>query len=327
MNNMASPLNESQIILFHQEGYLVVEDVFRDASLQPVIGDLTDEVNRRAGALVKRGVLSRTYAEAGFEKQLALISRETDELALSIWNGVLSSPGIFHLLSHPRLLDIAEMFCGPEIIASSVYRLRPKIPNYGYGAVPWHQDSGYLEPYCDDALVVTVWIPLVDATEANGCLWVIPRSHKSPVAKHRLHESGKYLEIAEEDLPEGEAVACPVPKGGLLLLTNRTVHGSYENKTDIVRWSMDLRYQSAALPTNAPITRLENEDMPSLATGVPAACYPPEADFLVRSRQRPHEVIRTAEAFDALRKNYAPGTVTNRWGVHWAAPKVDKGNS
>ena len=320
---MASSLSERQVEHFHCEGYLIVEDVFPDADLQPVVEEIADEINRRAGMLVDAGALSRTYAEAGFERQLAQISRETDELAVSIWNGVLSGPGIFHMLSHPRLLDIAEAFCGPEIVASSVYRLRPKIPNYGYGAVPWHQDSGYFEPYCDNALVVTVWIPLVDANEANGCLWVIPKSHTLPVVKHHLHESGKYLEIAREDLPKGDPVVCPVTKGGILLLTNRTIHGSFENTSDIVRWSMDLRYQSAALPTNAPITRLEHEDVPSVSTGVPAACYPPEADFLVRSERRPNEVMHTAAAFDALRRNHRPSDVTNRWGVQWAAPKID----
>lgn len=320
---MASPLTANPIEHFHSEGYLVVDGVFPDGELQPAIDEITREVNRRAGKLVREGALARTHAEAGFERQLARISRETDELAVSIWNGVLSGPGIFHMLTSPRLLDIAETFCGPEIIASSVYRLRPKIPNYGYGAVPWHQDSSYLEPYCDNALVITVWVPLVDANEANGCLWVIPGSHRAPVVKHRLHASGKYLEIAKEDLPMGDAVACPVPKGGILLMTNRTIHGSFENTSDIVRWSMDLRYQSASLPTNAPITRLADEDIASVETGVPAACYPPEADFLVRSRQRPEEIIRTAEAFDALRRNHPAAEVTNRWGVTWAAPKVE----
>ncbi len=320
---MARLLTDSQVRHFHREGYLVVEGVFPDGDLQPVVDEIDREVNRRAAMLIAEGALNCTYADAGFERQLALISRETDALALSIWNGILSGPGIFHILSHPRLLDIAEDFCGPEIIVSSVYRLRPKIPRYGYGAVPWHQDSGYLEPYCDDALVVTVWVPLVDANEANGCLWVIPGSHVQPLAKHRLHESGKYLEIPKEDLPQGEPVVCPVPKGGILLLTNRTVHGSFENTTERVRWSMDLRYQSATLPTNAPITRLDGEDVGSVSTGVPAACYPPEADFLVRSLKRPDEVIRTADAFDALRRNHRPAEVTNRWGVQWAAPKVD----
>ena len=70
-------------------------------------------------------------------------------MALSLWNGVLHGPGFFALITNPKLLDVAESLCGEELIASSVYRLRPKIPNYNYGAVPWHQDSAYFEPYCD----------------------------------------------------------------------------------------------------------------------------------------------------------------------------------
>lgn len=313
-------LSTDQLAFFEAEGYLVVEDLIPADDLQFVIDELTAEVHRRAETLVRRGELSQTYADAGFERQLAKVSQETDKLALSIWNGVLKGAGIFRLISHPRLVDVAEQFCGPEVIASSVYRLRPKIPNYGYGAVPWHQDSSYFEPYCDEALVLTAWVPLVDATEENGCLWVIPGSHRNPIAKHGLHESGKYLEILPEDLPAGEAVVCEVPKGGALLLTNRTVHGSFENRTDGVRWSMDLRYQSAKLPTNAPITRLDGEEAASIEAGVPAACYPPEADFLVRSKARPEQVIRTPEAFESLRSNHKPADVTNRWGVQWAAP-------
>lgn len=308
---------------FYDKGFVVIHHVFNDADLQPVIDEIDLEVKRRASMLVHQGKLSATYSEVGFERQLALISTETDQVATSIWNGVLSGPGIFHVLSHPRLVDIAEALCGPELIASSVYRLRPKIPNYSYGAVPWHQDSGYFEPYCDEALVVTVWIPLVDTNEQNGCLWVLPGSHRLPVVRHRLHDGGRYLEIAHEDLPDIEPLACPVPKGGVLLLTNRTIHGSFENRSEVVRWSMDLRYQSASLPTNARITRLDSENVPSVDAGGPAACYPPEADFLVRSRLRPDEVVRTAEAFDALRKSHIPEPVTNRWGVTWAAPRVN----
>jgi hypothetical protein len=162
----------------------------------------------------------------------------------------------------------------------------------------------------------------VDADEENGCLWVIPESHRQPIVKHQLHESGKYLEIDEKNLPEGKRVPCPVRKGGVLLMTNRTIHVSYANRTEGVRWSMDLRYQSASLPTNAPITRLEGEEVASQELGVPAACYPPEADFLVRSRKRPDEVVTTYDQFRNLRDGHKPSDVTNRWGVTWKEPEV-----
>ena len=208
---------------------------------------------------------------------------------------------------------MAESLCGQELIASSVYRVRPKIPNYGYGAVPWHQDSGYFEPYCDDALVLTVWLPLVDATPENGCLWVIPRVHRNGIVRHQPHPEHPYLMIPDSDLPPAEPVCVPVPAGGVLLRTNMTPHGSFANTTDLVRWSMDLRYQSAGLPTNAGITRLAGEAILDPQRGVPVACYPPEADFLVRSATRPREVIADAARFARLRENHKRQPVTQRW--------------
>jgi hypothetical protein len=323
MTSLPMPLSTEQIRSFHDRGFLVIENLMPVADLQPVIDEIDREIDLRARKLVAQGKLSRPYEECGFETRLARISAETDQLAISIWNGILHGPAIFHLIAHPRLVDVAEQLCGSsEVIASSVYRLRPKIPNYGYGAVPWHQDSGYFEPYCDNSLILTAWVPLVDATEENGCMWVIPGSHRLPIIRHRQNGSGSYLEIEERDLPPGERVCCPVRKGGALLITNRMVHGSFLNRTEIVRWSMDLRYQSAALPTNAPITRLPGESQPSAQAGAPAACYPPDRDFLVRSRARPDEVTRTYEQFRQLRETPTRQEVTNRFNVTWAAPKI-----
>ena len=185
------------------------------------------------------------------------------------------------------------------------------MPGHIKGPVPWHQDSGYFEPYCDHALVLTVWIPLVDATEERGCMWVVPRVHLGPVVRHRQRLGKPYLEISGEDMPEGERTCVPVSKGGVLLLTNRTPHASFENNSDIVRWAMDLRYQNASLPTNASITRLAGEAVPS--EDVPIACYPPEADFLVRSQKRPHEVLTDPDAFHRLRSTHQRRPVTARW--------------
>lgn len=316
-------LTSEELAQFNDHGFVVAEDVISHTILDDVITDLDKEIDNRAGKLFNRGLLSSTYDGEGFETRLAKISAETDQLALSIWNHVLHGPGIFRLLTCKSLVDVAEQLVGPEIIASSVYRLRPKIPNYGYGAVPWHQDSAYFEPFCDNHLVLTFWVPLVDATLENGCLWVIPDSHRSEVVGHKASESGRYLEIEQSEFPRtGKRIACPVKKGGMLIMTNRTAHASFLNKTDGVRWSMDLRYQSAELPTNADITRLSGDMVESAENGVPAACYPPEADFLVRSEKRPDEVISTPEQFAMLRENHKPLPVTNRFNVTWKEPQI-----
>jgi phytanoyl-CoA hydroxylase len=310
-------ISENQKDFLREEGYLILENIIGDKYLSAVIDELNSEIDKRAGQLHSDGELSDLYENEGFETRLAKISSETSKLAVSIWNGILHGPAIYNLITAPPMLDVMEAIIGPEIIASSVYRLRPKIPNFGYGEVPWHQDSAYFEPFCDDHLILTVWIPLVDANEDNGCLHVIPGSHKSKVVEHQSHTSGKYLEIKEELLPENKWVACPVTKGGVLLLTNKTFHASFRNHTNGVRWSMDLRYQSAALPTNADIERLEGEMDKMRIADAPAACYPPVADFLVRSRKRQEQVLKSYSDFRDLREKFVGEPVTNRFNVQW----------
>jgi phytanoyl-CoA hydroxylase len=315
-------LSDSQKSFFLDEGYLLIENVLSDSDLQPVIDEISSELDKRAKQLLKGGEITELFDSEGFETRLAKISQQSAKLAVSIWNGILHGPAIFHLITNPRLLDVAEAFCGDEVIASSVYRLRPKIPNFGYGEVPWHQDSGYFEPYCDDSLVMTMWVPLVDTNVDNGCLYVIPRTHNGNVVEHEMHKSGNYLSVKEELVPEENWVACPVPKGGILLLSNKVMHASFKNLTSKVRWSMDLRYQSAHLPTNAGITRFENEIIENEESGVPAACYPPDADFLVRSVSRKNEIIKSYDDFKNLRENFEGKPVTNRYNVTWKEMEV-----
>jgi hypothetical protein len=306
-------LNAEQIAEFHREGYRVVEELFTDADLQPVIDEITEEIDRRARALVASGDLSRPYEEERFETRLTRITAETEKLYWSIASGQLSGPGIFGLLTNPRLVDLAESLVGPEIIASSVYRLRPKVPGFAHGVVPWHQDSGYFEPYCDRSLVLTVWIPLVDATPERGCLQVIPRVHQGGIFRHFRRPERKYLVIEPEDLPPGEVVTVPVRKGGALLVTNRTPHCSIDNVSDVIRWAMDLRYQSAELPTNYRTEDGQPFRLPQAEE--PAACYPPEADFLVRSRKRPRDVVTDWRRFDEIRRTHLRAPVMSRWEV------------
>ena len=312
-----TPANISQ---FHREGFLVVDDVFTAADIQTFADDITDLIDSKARSLVTTGHLSDLYTEDPFETRLAKITAEDESIYWAINGGQLATQGIFNLMTTPALLDVAELLVGPEIIGSSVYRLRPKIPGHWHGIVPWHQDSGYFEPYCDTSLILTVWIPLVDATVERGCLEVLPRAHLDNVLTHHPAGDGEgeykgYLRIDEMDLPTEAAQPTPIPvrRGGALLLTNRTPHRSTENTSDVIRWSMDFRFQSADLPTNytAPSGWINT----SLPSDAPAACYPPEADFLVRSRMRPQDVVRDRATFQQIRDSHRELGMTDRWGA------------
>jgi hypothetical protein len=306
-------LSNTQIQRFHDEGYLVVEDLFSNADLQPMVDQLQNEIDGRARQLVGAGELSRSFEEESFETRLHSITRETDKIYWALDSGKLSGPGIFSVLTNPKLLDVAASLVGPEIIASSVYRLRIKMPGYWHGTVPWHQDSGYFEPYCDRSLILTVWVPLVDTTEENGCLQLIPRVHKAGIYRHVANtQHNKYLEIRKADLPAGEVLTVPVRKGGVLLMTNRTPHQSLPNRSNGIRWTADLRFQSAELPTNYKTDQGLAFRAPA-NSDEPLACYPPEADFLVRSQKRPWDVVTDWRRFSEIRDRHAQSPVSVRW--------------
>eukprot|EP01113_Clastostelium_recurvatum_P025994 TRINITY_DN3120_c0_g1_i2.p1 TRINITY_DN3120_c0_g1~~TRINITY_DN3120_c0_g1_i2.p1 ORF type:complete len:357 (+),score=65.50 TRINITY_DN3120_c0_g1_i2:25-1071(+) len=330
-------LSPSQIEKFEEEGYLVLEDVFPHDVLQHVIDAISRDLDSKASAAVAEGRLSRDYAEYDFEHRLAMINDENPKIASSMWDFQVALPEFFDLISYKRVVDIAQQLChSEEIIASSVYRLRPKVPRHMLSAVPWHQDSGYFEPSCDKDLILTVWLPLVDATQENGCMWVIPGLHKGEVMQHEPDGIKHYLQIRDESIKdESKWVCCPVKKGGVFLVTNRTPHASFENKTDRVRWSMDLRYQAASLPTNAKITHSTANIVVDGDDGVPLSCNPPEPDFLVRSRLHPDQVLKTGRDFIQLRQDHKYKASTNRWnyslterseGSNYAEDKEEESN-
>ena len=55
----------------------------------------------------------------------------------------------------------------------------PQTPGQEQATVPWHQDVAYLSPECWSTMQLTAWIPLLNATEHNGCMQV--RAIESPL--------------------------------------------------------------------------------------------------------------------------------------------------
>jgi phytanoyl-CoA hydroxylase len=292
---------------FQNEGYVVKAGVYDEAAMAPIRRAITAVIDREAVQLQAAGRLGRLCCEAPFETRLAEIAAVSLDAASAIGSvlvgkmgGGFRGPEMFDMLTHAPLLSCIESLIGPEIIGSSVYRIRPKLPNNARGEVPWHQDSGYFLKHCDQFMIVTCWVPLVDATLDNGCLYVIPGAHRDGIYRHYSGGHGGFLEIPAEDLPPG-AIPLEMPAGAVLFMTNLTPHASFANRTAGVRWSLDLRYQSPDAPNNvneAPESYTPERDP------VTMACFPPEADFVIRSPSNPAREVRTAAQFHALRERY-----------------------
>lgn len=315
----------AQINFFRAEGYLIIPDVFDPADLEPLRQELHREIGKKARELQAGGQLVNLHAELDFDHQLTAIQQDSKECGEAIIKhleglrgGGFHAPEMFDVIAHPKLLaKVGALLGTEEIVASSVYRIRPKLPHLGRGIVPWHQDSGYFAEHCDTQLIITCWVPLVDATVANGCMQILPRTHRGKVATHHTGGNAGFLVIKDEDLPDDprHAITAACPRGGVVFMTNRTPHCSTPNTSDHIRWSVDLRYQSAATPSNVG---LEPASIAADGTAdaafyekVNVACYPPEADFLVSSRRTPElvtnytEYARRREIYDRTKTGFS----------------------
>jgi ectoine hydroxylase-related dioxygenase (phytanoyl-CoA dioxygenase family) len=286
--------DSTEVEFFNREGYIVAENVFEPSDLEPLRAALTDAIDNKIEELRQAGRLTETYADLPFEKRLTRIYRDDADNGETVMRyleglrgGGFKGRSMYDLITHPKLLRAVSGLVGPEIVASSVYRIRPKVPGVGRGVIPWHQDSGYFSPHCDRHLILTCWIPLVDATVENGCMEILPKSHTSGIIKHHTGGNGGLLVITDDDLPADtpDKMVAEAPLGGVVFMTNLTAHCSTPNLSDTIRWSVDLRFQSADVPNN---TSLWPGEQPGHADeNLRIACYAPEADFLVKSESNP----------------------------------------
>ena len=268
-------LNPGQLSFYANQGYLVVADLFPPEALGPVIDDLSREIDLAARRTYSEGRLRQLFEQEPFERRLLRICEAVEDPSdiLSTVRGKRRSQGMFEVITHPAILDIVESVIGPEILAHPQFNVRAKLPGQDTTVVPWHQDLAYLQPDAEGTFMVNFWIPLVDATSENGGMEVIPGSHKTGLIAHEgdMGPAGNFHGIPDERLPEGTPVACPIRKGGLLVIQHKTAHRSLPNTSDHIRWSLDLRYSDPSFPTGRD--------------GVPG--------FIARSRRHPDAVAKS----------------------------------
>ena len=259
-------LTQSQVSFFHDNGYLLLEDALDENDLGPVIDEYKGIIAERAEELHAEGKVTDTHADKSFTERLLHLANEAPEITADLDIMRARGEATFNFLKNPKILDIAESFVGSEIICNPIQHIRAVLPKKSSQRepTPWHQDAGVCWPDTDPYFMLTVWIPIVDATLENGCLQVLPGSHKMGLFTHDWSSAG--LAVPPEHQPDNlTPKPLPIRAGGVILFHNYTLHSAKPNASQSIRWSFDLRYHDVYQPTGRPF-------------------YP---GFLMRSRLRP----------------------------------------
>jgi Phytanoyl-CoA dioxygenase (PhyH) len=172
-----------------------------------------------------------------------------------------SEPARFPQILHPRSF-------APELIGSSFYRTARAMAEQILGdgvrfkadislmkparigeATPWHQDEAFQDPAFEYA-EVSFWLALQPVDEANSCMAYFPGSHKDPVLPHGFPGGDARIHALEctGGFDPRNAVACPLPAGGCVIHTQRTLHGAGPNVSERDRMAYVLIFDRVPTP-------------------------------------------------------------------------------
>lgn len=250
-------LSDAAVQQFREQGVLIAEGVLTDADLAPVIEGYSRWLTERAKALQAEGKITNLAEGEPFDRRFGILREQSREIerGMDIMNARL--PEMFAFLLNDNLLDVVGSLLGTdEITCNPIQHIRGKTRtpenSGGFLNVPWHQDIGVTWEEADDSDIITCWIPLVDATLENGAMQILPGVWRSGFLPHCRDEHGDTA-IRPDALPyDVEPLSATVKKGGIVFMDRRTPHRGTPNHTDIVRWSIDLRYQPNGQPTGRP---------------------------------------------------------------------------
>src|SRR4026209_727799 len=200
------------------------------------------------------------YEELGFLDSIPILSAdevrhfraEVDKMCAALGGRVtrLDQPHYYfrwawELSTHPRVLDCMEQLIGPNIMLKSTRLF------YKFGSsdsfVGWHQDG--LTEQLADAYVPAIWLGLTPATAENGCLRVVPRSHRLGLVPHADFPNPDNLTTqgATAQVPSETPHDVVMRAGEMSLHHPLMLHASNPNRSAEARIGFSATYSTPAL--------------------------------------------------------------------------------
>ena len=153
---------------------------------------------------------------------------------------------------HPAVLDAVESVLGPDIMlwSAQIFPKRARDPGY----ITMHQDGTYWG--LEGGEVTTAWVALTDSTVQNGCMRLLPRSHRWSILPHTDTYAAENLltrgQEVQAEYHEADVVDIVLRPGQMSLHHVRAVHGSHANASDRPRVGFAIRYMTPEVKPQRP---------------------------------------------------------------------------
>ena len=221
-------LTKDQTHQFREDGYIWFEDFFTQRetkALRVELGRIYDtELKKGTGincAIQEDGTKRNNDGERQNLQVIPLLNRSDLHKGLPF---------------HPKVLSIVEQLIGDSFILE-LDQAFWKPPKKGIGT-SWHQDNAYFK-IADPLRGTAMWIAIHDANAENGCLHVIPGSHREMYEHYHDPLSDHHIRC---DPPEDRAVAVELKAGGVIFFCFGVAHCTKANLSDRARAGVALHF-------------------------------------------------------------------------------------
>lgn len=243
MNRTQTYISAEQWAKYEDHGYLILGKLLGDDELADLQGRI-DAIMLGTAALDYDRILMQldsttgAYNDAGVQskgwKGATLAYRKIQDLELD---------DLFReYLERPVFREICERVYGTQTRIACFRAMFMNKPAQQGTKLPWHQDAWTA---LDRQPLITLWTALDPATIANGCVEVIPGSHKMGLI-NPSHGSGFLTEQQSEQLcTKDKVMHLELEPGEVALLHNWLLHSSDVNRTDISRRAFSVCYMDA----------------------------------------------------------------------------------
>jgi len=244
----------AEVARFEADGYIVVRGIAPAALRERMLAVTREGLQRLIEPLEFEADLHYPGAPASREAQGGRTVRRLKQ--------ALSRDFVFvEWVQHPAVVGRLRQLLGPDIVCPLAHHncVMTKAPAYS-SQTGWHQDIRYWS-FAQPNLV-NVWLALGPETPENGCLQVIPGTHRMSFDRSQFDDAL----FLRTDLAENRPLldrSCDVPlaAGDVLFFHARTFHAAGRNTTPETKHSVVFTFRGAG---NRPLPGTRSSALPEL---------------------------------------------------------------
>ena len=224
-------VTDADVQFFHDRGYLVIHDAFSPEEVSETLDGMLHLMDGKNPDY--RGI---QYEPKLVKHRSELSTKERRDIIRKIASFVKFEPRLKAISEHEGLIAVVQRLieATPKLF-QDMGLIKP--PHIG-SEKPWHQDCAYFNLPLDTP-VVAAWIALDEATPENGCMHIVPGSHREgPV----VHFNRRDWQICDTHVPVNREVMVPLKAGDCLLWHGLLHHGTPANRSNLRRRALQFHY-------------------------------------------------------------------------------------